>query len=149
MADSANGFNNGTNVLLFAKLGTPAVWKTLACLKTNSWDGTTDQIDYTTKCSGLDKESAPGDRSSSFKADGNAIDDSGDVSKASFLVLSGLWNEGTTFPMKMVNVEDPLDIIRGSVYITSLGKGAGRNEAVGFSASFQVTGPTSFVPEVA
>ena len=148
MADIANGFKNGTDVLLFAKLGTPAAWVTLACLKTNSWDGSTDQIDFTTKCSGKFKESKPGDRSWSFKGDGNSVDDAALPSRASFAVLSGLWKTGTTFPMKMVNVEDAADVIRGDVYLTSLSESAGRNEAVGFSATFQGTGEPFFTAEV-
>ncbi|RAJ28868.1 phage tail tube protein [Pedobacter cryoconitis] len=147
MAEEALGFKNGTKVLLFVKLGTPAAWVTLACLKTNSWDSSTDQIDTTTKCSGRYKTSLPGDISWSFKGDGNAIDDTVAVSQASFNVLAGLQKAGTTFPMKMVGVDDPTDVIRGNVFITSISKSAGRNEAVGFSSTFQGVGEYFLTPE--
>lgn len=147
MADEALGFKNGTEVVLFAKLGAPAAWVALACLKTNSWDSSTDQIDTTSKCSGKYKTSLPGDISWSFKADGNAIDDAANASQASFNVLAGLQKTGTTFPMKMVGVDDPTDIIRGNVFITSISKSAGRNEAVAFSSTFQGTGEYFLTPE--
>lgn len=145
--DEELGFKNGTDNLLFIKIGAPAVWVTLACLKTNGWDGTTDQIDTTSKCSGKYKTSLAGDISWSFKGDGNAVNDAGAPSKASFKQLATLHKSGATFPMKMVGVEDPDDIIRGNVFITSISKNAGRNEAVGFSATFQGTGEYFLTPE--
>lgn len=144
---AGEGFKNGTDVVLFAKIGTPAAWVPLACLKTNGWDGTTDQIDTSSKCSGNDKTSIPGDRSWSFKGDGNAVDEVGTPSRASFKTLSDFWSTNKTFPMKMVGVDDPADIVRGDVFITSLSKSAGKNEAVAFSATFQGTGPALFTPE--
>lgn len=141
------GFKNGTDNVLFVKIGTPAAWVPVACLKTNGWDASTDQIDTTSKCSGKYKTSLPGDISFSFKADGNAVDDAGAPSKASFLVLAGLHKAGTTFPMKMVGVDDPTDVIRGDVFLTAISKSAGRNEAVGFSATFQGTGEYFLTPE--
>lgn len=139
MADEV--FKNGTNVVLFVKVGTPTpAWVPVACLKTNSWDGQVDQIDTTSKCSGKFKTSMPGDISWSIKGDGNAVDDAGVPSKASFKVLSGLMKTAKVFPVKMVGVDDPTDILRGDSFITSLSKAAGRNEAVAFSVSFQGTG---------
>ncbi|QIL41025.1 hypothetical protein G7074_18190 [Pedobacter sp. HDW13] len=140
-------FKNGTDNVLFVKIGAPAAWVAVACLKTNSWDGSTDQIDTTSKCSGKFKTSLPGDISWSFKGDGNAVDDSGAPSKASFKALSALHKAGTTFPCKMVGVDDPDDIIRGDVFITALSLSAGRNEAVAFSATFQGTGEYFTTPE--
>lgn len=138
----------GTDVLLFAKIGTPAAWKPLACLKTNGWSGATGTIDTTSKCSGKDETSLPGTRSSSFTGEGNAVDETGEPSTASFKTLSGLWTAGTVFPMKMVGVDDPADVVRGEVYITALSKTANHNETVGFSAEFKVTGAAAFTPEV-
>jgi len=149
MADQIDGFKNGTDVLLFVKYGTPAVWIPLACLKSNGWDGSTDQIDITSKCSGNDKDSLAGDRSWTFKAEGNAINDKALPSRASFNTLAEFWSNGTRFEAKMVGVDDPDDVIRGKCYITSLSKNAGRNEAVGFSVSLQGVGKVQFKPEVA
>lgn len=149
MADEAIdlGFKNGTDVLLFIKTGSPAAWVPVACLKTNGWDSSTESIDTTSKCSGRYKTSLPGDISWSFNGEGNAVADNGTPSRASFNVLSGLHKAGTTFPMKMVGVDDPADIIRGNVFITALSKSAGRNEAVGFSASFDGVGEYFTTPE--
>jgi predicted secreted protein len=149
MADEVLGFKNGTDYLLFAKIGTPAAWVPLACLKTNGFDATTDQIDTTTKCSGKYKTSLPGDIGWSFKGDGNAIDDTAQPSQASFNVLAGLQKAGTTFPMKMVGVDDPTTIVRGNVFITSIGLSAGRNEALSFTSAFQGVGEYFLTPEVA
>lgn len=147
MADDALGFKNGTNNLLFLKIGTPAAWVPVACLKTNGWDSSTGEIDTTTKCSGKYTTSIPGDISWSFSGEGNAIDETGTPSQASFKTLAGLQKDGKTFPAKMVNVDDPTDVIRGTVYITSLNKSAGRNEAVGFTSSFRGTGEYFLTPE--
>lgn len=141
------GFKNGTDNVLFVKIGTPAAWVPVACLKTNGWDASTDQIDTTSKCSGKYKTSLPGDISWSFKGDGNAVDDKGVPSKASFAVLAGLKKAGETFPAKMVGVDDPTDVIRGDVFITALSLSAGRNEPVAFSSTFQGTGEFFLTPE--
>lgn len=143
------GFKNGTDNLLFAKIGTPAAWVVLGCLKTNSWEASTDSIDTTTKCSGKFKESLPGNINWSFKADFNDIDDTPITApvRASFAKLAALHEAGTTFPMKMVGV-DSADTISGDVFITSINKSAGRNEAVTSSVSFQGTGAYSLVAVV-
>jgi predicted secreted protein len=131
-------FKNGTDFVLFAKIA--AAWVPLACLKTNAFDASTDSIDTTSKCSGKYKTSIPGDIGWSFSADGNSVDETGTPSRASFKKLSELHKAGTVFPMKMVGVNDATDIVRGDVYITALALSAGRNEAVGFTATFQGTG---------
>ena len=147
MADLA--FKNGTDNLLFAKIGTPAAWVVIGCLKTNNWDGSTDQIDTTSKCSGRYKTSIPGDISWSFGADFNDIDDTPETApvRASFAKLAALHKAGTIFPMKMVGV-DTADIIRGEVFITSINKSAGRNESVSSSVTFQGTGEYFLTDEV-
>ncbi|TDO21885.1 phage tail tube protein [Pedobacter duraquae] len=144
---AGEAFKNGTDVILFAKIGTTPAWVPLACLKTNSWDGSTASIDTTTKCSGKEDTSMAGSKSSSFKGDGNAINETGTPTQASFKTLSGLWQLGTTFPMKMVGVNDATDIVRGDVWISALSKGADHNTAVTFSATFQVTGGVLFTVE--
>lgn len=146
MAGEAD-FKNGTDYLLFAKIGTPAAWVVLACLKTNAFDSSTDAIENTSKCSGRYKTSQAGDIGWSFSAEGNSVDETGATSRASFKTLSGLQKTGKTFPMKMVGVNEPTDVVRGDVWISALGKSAGRNEAVGWTATFQGTGEYFDTPE--
>lgn len=136
-------FKNGSYNLLFIKLEESEDWYPLALLKTNSWDSTTDQISTVSKCSGKYKTSMPGNISWSFKADGNAINADAAPSKISFKMLAEFQKAGTIFLMKMVDLNDENEVLQGYVYITSLSKSAGRNEAVGFSASFQGTGEYS------
>ena len=135
------GFKNGTDNLLFAKIGTPAAWVVIGCLKTNSFDASTDTIDTTSKCSGRYKTSLPGDITWSFKADFNDIDDTPTTApvRASFAKLAALHKAGTTFPVKMVGV-DTTDVVTGDVFITSISKSAGRNEAVNSSVTFMGVG---------
>jgi hypothetical protein len=141
----ALGFKNGTDNLLFAKIGTPLAgtptvptWVVIGCLKTNGWEGSTDTIDTTSKCSGKYKTALPGDITWSFNAEFNDINDTPTTApvRASFAKLAALHKAGTTFPMKMVGVDTPLDIIRGDVFITAISKSAARNEAVNSSVTF-------------
>lgn len=131
---------NGTDNLLFIREEDSEDWLPIALLKTNSWDSTTDQISTVSRCSGKYKTSIPGYISWSFKADGNAINALAEPSKVSFKMLANYQKAGAILNMKMVNVDDETDTISGKAYITSLSKSAGRNDPVGFSASFQGTG---------
>jgi predicted secreted protein len=146
----ANEAKVGADVMFFAKIGTVPAWVVVGCGKTTGWSGTTDMIDTTTSCSGRDKTQIAGFRSSSFKFDGLAIKEDATPSIASFKTLSALWLAGTTFPVKLVGVDDPTDVIRAvAANITSLDKNASTGEAVSFSVSIAVSGPVAFTPEVA
>ena len=131
---------NGSLNLLFIRLPDSEDFLPLALLKSNSWEATTDQMSTVSRCSGRFKTSIPTFISWSFKADGNAIDSNVDPSKISFKMLANLQKAGTIFEMKMVDLDNEDEVIRGEAYITSLSKSAGRNDPVGFSASFQGTG---------
>ncbi len=55
-------------------MAVPGTFDLIACLKENGFSGTTDQIDTSSKCSGIFKTSLPGQIGWTFSASGNAID---------------------------------------------------------------------------
>ena len=143
-------FYNGKDYLISigTVVGETTTWEVVAESKSDGWETSTDQIDTTSKGSGRFKTGLPGDISWTMNSEGFAIDDAGEASKASFNKLAALHKAGTSFPIKLENINDSDDLIRGEAYITALSKSTARNEGVGFSATFQGTGEYFTTPEV-
>lgn len=113
-------------------------YRAVACLITNGFSGSTDSIETTSKCSGSDKDSEPGDRGWTITGEGQAVDDISSA-QANYQELAELWASGRKFWIKMANPTN--NIVReGKTWISSYAETAARNVAYGFNATFQGTG---------
>lgn len=133
----ADRFENGKDYLLFIK--PEATWLTVACITTNGFEGTTDTIDGSSKCSDGWSGGAAGNKSWTMNADGNAIDAGLLPSEASFKALFDLWKSGETVPIKIAKVGSTY-VRYGEAYISSYSETQGNNEPFTFSATFQGVG---------
>lgn len=117
----------------------PGSFELVACLTDNSFEGTRDAIDTTSKCSGLFKDSMPGEIGWTFSGNGNAISiESGD-DRLSHNALFQLWKNGTTF--WVAQFDDELESVRyGLAYITSFSEANPNNAAKTFSITLQGKG---------
>lgn len=150
---ATNTFLDGTDVLLLIDLDTPistdiddvvipGTFEPIACLTSNSWDVATASTDTSTKCTGKDATSIPGQRSGTASAEGRAIPDSEATAdnKINHNKLADLENNGTTFWLAMF---DPaLETVRYSLaYISSFSDAAPNADSQTFSAQFVLVGP--------
>lgn len=146
-------FLDGTDVLLLIDLVTPITadidtvdipgnFEVMACLTSNSWDVATASTDTSSKCSGKDATSLPGQRSGTASAEGRAITDADALatSRINHNKLADLENTGTTFWLALF--DSALNTVRYSLaYITSFSDAAPNAEGQTFSASFTLVGP--------
>ena len=145
---------NGTQYVLQVANGTPdgsgnPAWETVGCGTSNGWSGTRATIDGSSKCSGEFDDPIPGRSSHTYDFSGKAypLDGPNADQLQSFNELALLWKAGATRQWRMINLEDPTDIIRSSGFITDLSKTSPDNDAVTFDATIQGVGEVFFTPQ--
>lgn len=153
-------FVNGTDILLYIDevtaitaygpdVAVPGTFDLVACLKDNGFSGNTDQIDTSSKCSGMFKTSLPGQIGWTFSATGNCINlggtglnnpsFSGSTDRISNIRLMKLWKAGTRFWAGQF--DSSLNTVQyGVCYISSFELSNPENAAANFSITLQGTG---------
>jgi len=117
----------------------PGDFQLVACLTDNSFDGTTDDISTTSKCSGLFGDGIAGVRNWTMGANGNAIGIQPGDDRINHNILFDLWKNGTTF--WGAQFDAGLDTVRyGLMYIASFNEASPTNGARTFTASFRGKG---------
>lgn len=149
-------FKNGTEFVLYIDTVTPITaespaapdspnWRMIACLNTNGIEGSTDEIDTTTKCSGNWKSAIPGDRNWTMSGDGAAVDlsDEEALIEANYNELLKLWADGEQFWVSSFDASR--EIFRAGVtYLSAYSESADRNTLFSFSSTFMGKGRLYF-----
>lgn len=145
----ANEFLNGTEVLMYIDTETPITtdgedveipgsFRPFICGQDNGFDLSVDQIDTTSKCTGFNKSSIPGEVGWTFNFSGNAVKgvDGDSISHNEALELA---KSRTLFWVAEFN--PALDTVRYGVgYFTSYSDANPRNASQTFSVTVQGTG---------
>lgn len=143
-------FQNGTLYPLYVDTTTPITtagedveiqgdFELVACLQDNGFDGSTDQLDTSSKCSGVFKDSIPGQLGWTFSGNGNAINPGVGDNRVSHNLLFNLWKNQTVAWFGIFDAE--LSSIRmGLGYISSFGEANPNNAAKTFSITVQGKG---------
>lgn len=146
----ADDFQNGTLYPLYVDTTTPTTtagasviipgnFELVACLQDNGFDGSTDQLDTSSKCSGVFKDSIPGQIGWTFSGNGNAINPGVSDNRVSHNLLFDMWKNQTVAWFGIW--DDELSSIRyGLGYISSFGEANPNNAAKTFSITVQGKG---------
>lgn len=117
----------------------PGDFKLVACLQDNGFDGSTDQIDTSSKCSGVFKDSIAGQVGWTFSGNGNAINPGVGDSRVSHNLLFSLWKNRTVAWFGIFDEE--LSSVRYGVgYISSFAEANPNNAAKTFTITVQGKG---------
>ncbi len=113
-------------------------YRAVACLVTNGLQGSGDDIDLTSKCSGYFKESDTGDVGFTMSGNGQAIGDP-EITQANYQELMELFITRTKFWAKTANPSN--GVLREAVVrISSYNETFDRNTPFTFDATFTVSG---------
>lgn len=131
---------SGKNVLLFIDPEGGTDYDTVVCLTSQSWTGTSNVIDATSKCG---PDSLPGTQTNSVEFEGQHLYDeaTGKISGAS---LFPLWKDQTTVGWKIapVSPEQGDEILEGTGFLSDLAKNYGQDDPATFTATLSIYGMT-------
>lgn len=134
---------SGTNVLLYIDPAGGTDYDTVVCLTSQTWQGSTNVIDATSKCG---PDSLPGTQTNSVTFEGQHLYDPA-AGKLSGTSLFDLWQNKNTVGWKIspaVPVEGD-EILSGTGFISELSKNYGQTDPATFTATLSIYGTTTQV----
>jgi|GEM_PF-3997128 len=148
---ATRAYIDGKDVVLFIKrvnkTPTPeTVFRAVACLESNGFNGTREEKTVNNKCSAGWKDGIPGNGSWGFSGNGQAITDvtSGE---ANFQELAEIWAAGEVFEMKAANADGSY-YRGGTAMITDWSEDAGPDDPLSFDTTISGLGaPVMVEPE--
>lgn len=146
----ADNFVNGTDYLLYidtttaldaplADVDFPGDFKLAACLDDNGFDGSTDQIDTSSKCSGMFKSSLAGQIGWTMSANIKWIKPGVGDTRLSNNDLFALWKAQTRFWVAQFDT-DEITVRFGVAYISSFSEASANNAVATASITLQGVG---------
>jgi hypothetical protein len=136
---------SGTSVLLYIDPAGGTAYDTVVCLTSQSWTGSTNVIDATSKCG---PDSLPGTQTNSVSFEGQHLYDPA-VGKLSGVSLFDLWQGKTTVGWK-ISPAIPItgdEILSGTGFISELSKTYGQADPSTFTGTLSIYGSTTQVVE--
>jgi predicted secreted protein len=134
---------SGKDILLFIDPNGGSAYETVVCLTNQTWQGSTNVIDATSKCG---PDSLPGTQSNSISFEGQQLfgitEGAGQVSGIN---LFSLWAAQTTIGWKIVPVE-PItgdELLFGTGFISELSKNYNQSDPTTFSGTLSIYGGTT------
>lgn len=153
----AKKFLNSNLYILWADLttdpdsnATPSNYRPVACLVNVSFNGSTESIDVSNKCTGSGfADPEPGQSSWTIDFDGHAIDESQDSQRDSYQTLMEAWASKQKFFAKITNAsngEGTVVFREGVGFLSSFSESAGTNDVYAFSGTFTGKGNPKLAP---
>lgn len=132
---------SGKEILLYLDPAGGTDYSTVVCLTNQTWQGTSNVIDATSKCG---PDTLPGTQTNSVTFEGQQLfhPASGTVSGAS---LFDLWKNSTTVGWK-ISPTTPIDgdeILSGTGWISDLSKNYNQTDPSTFSGTLSIYGSTT------
>lgn len=132
---------SGKDYLLFIDPAGGTAYDTVVCLTNQTWQGTTNQIDATSKCG---PDTLPGTQTNSVTFEGQHLFDP-TTGKISGHGLFSLWQDSTTVGWK-ISPETPVNgdqILSGTGFISELSNAYDQNSPTTFSGTLSIIGSTT------
>lgn len=129
---------SGADILLFIDPAGGTSYKTLVCLTNQSFTGSSNVIDATSKCGA---DSLPGTQSNSISFEGQQLFDP-ETGRVSVISLHSLWQNKTTIGWKIAPVSPVAgdEIMTGTGFISELGKTYDQNSPAAFTGTLSIYG---------
>lgn len=132
---------SGKEILLYIDPLGGVDYSTVVCLTNQTWQGTSNVIDATSKCG---PDTLPGTQTNSVTFEGQQLFDPS-VGKVSGASLFDLWKNSTTIGWK-ISPTDPIDgdeILSGTGWISDLSKNYNQTDPSTFSGTLSIYGSTT------
>lgn len=132
---------SGTSVLLYIDPLGGVAYDTVVCLTSQSWNGTTNVIDATSKCG---PDSLPGTQTNTVDFEGQHLYDPA-AGKLSGVSLFDLWQAKTTVGWKIAPAIPVTgdEVLSGTGFISELAKTYGQSDPSTFTGTLAIYGATT------
>jgi len=140
-------YYDGADVFLFIKRTGDSVFRTVACLDSNSFSFDRELKEITNKCVGKNRDGIAGKATWGLEASGQAISDADEDTEANYQELLEISVAGEKVQAKMANASGSI-YRAGEIIITSYKEDANSEDPFSFTTSFAGLGVPVIVKPV-